>query len=132
MRSGLVGAAAATVLLAGRPTQSIGLLGHGRAVQWTRALQLRTDLAALRAVAPELADRLDALRQEQELDKPVVEWTVPSMPARDPYLVRHCSSDARICALDLSDLDLVDSVIARASPGRREGQGLNRFRVGRA
>ncbi|MET9412366.1 hypothetical protein ABZX90_42685 [Streptomyces sp. NPDC002935] len=79
---GLAGAAAATALLAGRPNQSIDLLEHGRAVQWTQALQLRTDLAALRAVAPELADRLDALRQE--LDKPVVEIEAPSWLVDQP------------------------------------------------
>ncbi|MFJ6661639.1 hypothetical protein ACIQNG_35610 [Streptomyces sp. NPDC091377] len=80
--TGLASAAAATALLAGRPNQSIDLLEHGRAVQWTQALQLRTDLAALRAAAPELANRLDALRQE--LDKPVVEIAAPSWLVDQP------------------------------------------------
>ncbi|GAB7110958.1 hypothetical protein JCM4814A_92760 [Streptomyces phaeofaciens JCM 4814] len=80
--TGLAGAAAATALLAGRPDRSIDLLEHGRAVQWTQALQLRTDFAALRAAAPELADRLDALRQE--LDRPVVEIAAPGWLVDQP------------------------------------------------
>jgi tetratricopeptide (TPR) repeat protein len=74
--TGLASAAAATALLAGRADQSVDLLEHGRAVQWTQALQLRADLDALRAAAPELANRLDAVRQE--LDKLVVEIAAPS------------------------------------------------------
>ncbi|GAA1899769.1 hypothetical protein GCM10009736_80260 [Actinomadura bangladeshensis] len=74
--TGLASDAAATALLAGRSNQSVDLLEHGRAVQWTQALQLRADLAALHAAAPELAARLDVVRQE--LDQPPVEIEAPS------------------------------------------------------
>ncbi|WP_328341274.1 CHAT domain-containing protein [Micromonospora sp. NBC_00421] len=77
--SGLAGDAAAWALAAGQPQRAVELLEQGRQVLWSQALQTRSDLSALAAVAPALADELD--RTRRELDgtgaSPVVE-----LPAR--------------------------------------------------
>ncbi|WP_406063070.1 hypothetical protein [Micromonospora sp. NBC_00860] len=50
--------AAAAALHAGHPQAAVTLVERGRTVQWSQLLDARGDLASLRAVAPELADRL--------------------------------------------------------------------------
>jgi tetratricopeptide (TPR) repeat protein len=60
--------AAACAIAAGRPERAVELLDHGRSVLWGQALDTRTDLTALRAAHPELADRLDAVRGRLDED----------------------------------------------------------------
>jgi tetratricopeptide (TPR) repeat protein len=60
--AGLAPDAAAAAVAAGDPARAVELLEAGRSILWTQALHLRQDLAALRAVAPELAMRLEASR----------------------------------------------------------------------
>ncbi|GGN64212.1 hypothetical protein GCM10010112_24190 [Actinoplanes lobatus] len=50
--------AAACACAAGDPARALCLLEVGRAVLWTQQLDTRTDLTAVRAAAPALADRL--------------------------------------------------------------------------
>src|SRR5262249_27265482 len=66
--AGLAAAAAACAVGAGQLARAVEVLEQGRAVLWTQALHLRTDLARLRDHAPALADRLDEVRRE--LDQP--------------------------------------------------------------
>jgi hypothetical protein len=51
-----------------RTDLAVELLEQGRAVLWTQALDLRTDLTELNVTQPELAARLDTIRRE--LDAP--------------------------------------------------------------
>ena len=61
---GLGSEAAAWALAAGRPRRAVELLEHGRQMLWSQAVQTRSDLSALAAVAPDLAARLDETRRE--------------------------------------------------------------------
>lgn len=61
---GVAVAAATSAVAAGRPEQAAVLLEHGRGVLLSRALALRTDTTALRAVHPRLAADLDNVRRE--------------------------------------------------------------------
>ncbi|MBB4749970.1 hypothetical protein [Actinoplanes lobatus] len=58
--AGLAGEAAAA-LLPGDPGEALRRAEAGRAVLWSQTLETRTDLAALRARSPEVADRVAAL-----------------------------------------------------------------------
>jgi len=62
--AGLAGDAAAWALAAGQPRRAVELLEQGRQVLWSQAVQTRSDLSALAAVAPELAAGLDEIRRE--------------------------------------------------------------------
>jgi tetratricopeptide (TPR) repeat protein len=59
---GLGGDAAACAIAAGRPDRALELLECSRGVIWSQLLDIRSDLAALRAAEPELADELDGTR----------------------------------------------------------------------
>ncbi|MFG3496743.1 CHAT domain-containing protein [Streptomyces sp. NPDC047886] len=61
-RSHLTTEAAACAVCCGRLEQAVELLDQGRSVLWGQALDTRTDLTALRAAHPELAERLDTVR----------------------------------------------------------------------
>jgi hypothetical protein len=54
--------AAAQAVQADDPLSAVELLEAGRSVLWSQQLDLRTDLTHLHDVAPELADRMDAVR----------------------------------------------------------------------
>jgi CHAT domain-containing protein len=60
--AGLAADAACCAVRAGEPELAVELLEQGRSMIWTQALNLRADLAALSAAAPELASRLEAAR----------------------------------------------------------------------
>jgi hypothetical protein len=60
--------AAACALNVGIPELALELLEHARGLFWAEALDTRADLARLRAVAPDLAARLEAVRAR--LDAP--------------------------------------------------------------
>jgi tetratricopeptide (TPR) repeat protein len=60
--------AAACALQLGQPEAALELLEVSRGLFWGYVLDARTDLAELRAVAPSVADRLEAIRRQ--LDKP--------------------------------------------------------------
>ncbi|MEU7614858.1 CHAT domain-containing protein [Micromonospora rifamycinica] len=77
--TGLAGDAAAWAIAAGQPERAVELLEQGRQVLWSQALQTRSDLSALAAVAPALADELDRTRRELDGTEasPIVE-----LPAR--------------------------------------------------
>ncbi|MFD0683765.1 CHAT domain-containing protein [Actinomadura fibrosa] len=62
--------AAACALSAGDMERAVELLEEGRAVQFAMTLETRSDQSALRAAAPALADRYDALRNRLELSEP--------------------------------------------------------------
>ncbi|MEU4220396.1 CHAT domain-containing protein [Actinoplanes sp. NPDC026623] len=62
--AGLAGDAAAWALAAGHPERAVELLEQGRQVLWSQALQTRSDLSALAAVAPKLAADLDEIRRD--------------------------------------------------------------------
>lgn len=62
--SGLAGEAAAWAIAAGRPERAVELLEQGRQVLWSQAVQTRSDLSALAAVAPRLAAELDQVRRD--------------------------------------------------------------------
>ncbi|MEV6350649.1 CHAT domain-containing protein [Actinoplanes sp. NPDC051851] len=62
--SGLAGEAAAWAIASGRPERAVELLEQGRQVLWSQAVQTRSDLSALAAVAPRLAAELDEVRRE--------------------------------------------------------------------
>jgi tetratricopeptide (TPR) repeat protein/CHAT domain-containing protein len=62
--TGLGAAGAACAVEAGQPDRAIELLEHGRGVLWAQLLETRTDISALRSVAPALATRLNAVRGE--------------------------------------------------------------------
>ncbi|WP_051385723.1 CHAT domain-containing protein [Actinokineospora inagensis] len=61
--AGLAGQAAALAIHMGNPEHAVELTEQGRTVLWRQAVQTRGDLSVLRAVAPELADRLDGTRR---------------------------------------------------------------------
>ncbi|OLR93511.1 CHAT domain-containing protein [Actinokineospora bangkokensis] len=62
-RTGWIGGqAAALVLAAGMPERAVELVDQSRNVLWGQALQTRSDLSALRATDPALADELDRTR----------------------------------------------------------------------
>ncbi|SER29354.1 CHAT domain-containing protein [Actinokineospora terrae] len=61
--AGLAGEAAALAVHVGRPEHAVELAEQGRTVLWRQAVQTRGDLSALRAVAPDLADRLEGTRR---------------------------------------------------------------------
>ncbi|MEU4761788.1 CHAT domain-containing protein [Actinosynnema sp. NPDC023794] len=63
---GVASDAAATALAAGRPERAVELLEQGRSVLWSQLLDLRTDFLALRGVRPDLARRLEELRDGLE------------------------------------------------------------------
>ncbi|SCG37987.1 CHAT domain-containing protein [Micromonospora rifamycinica] len=77
--TGLAGDAAAWAIAAGQPERAVELLEQGRQVLWSQALQTRSDLSALAAVAPALAAELDRTRRELDGTEasPIVE-----LPAR--------------------------------------------------
>lgn len=54
--------AAAQAVRAGDPRLAVELLDSGRSVIWSQQLNLRADLGRLRAAAPALAERLNAIR----------------------------------------------------------------------
>jgi hypothetical protein len=60
--AGLTSLATAWAITAGHRERAVEVLEQGRAVLWAQTLQTRTDLTALRATRPDLADRLAALR----------------------------------------------------------------------
>jgi hypothetical protein len=60
--AGLAADAAAEAVVIDRPDRAVEFLEAGRSVLWTQSLSLRTDLSELRAMHPELAERLDSLR----------------------------------------------------------------------
>lgn len=62
--SGMAGSAAGLLLAGGRANDALEILERGRAVMWSQLLQSRADLSALAYVAPELAKRLVAARNE--------------------------------------------------------------------
>lgn len=59
----IITTAAAQAITLDRLSSSVELLEQGRNVLWAHRLGRRTDLAELRAVEPELADRMDAVRR---------------------------------------------------------------------
>ncbi|MEU8080743.1 CHAT domain-containing protein [Catellatospora citrea] len=61
---GLAGDAAACAINAGDPVAALEVLEHGRAVLWSQRLDADSDLSRLRAVRPELAAELAAVRAE--------------------------------------------------------------------
>jgi hypothetical protein len=67
--TGLAMDAAACTVAAGDPARALELLEGGRAVMWTQVLKTRTDRAALHAVAPRLARRMDQVATALERDK---------------------------------------------------------------
>jgi hypothetical protein len=69
-QSGLAAAAAAAAIDADDPGAAIEVLEHSRSVLWGRMLDLRTDLADLRAADPDMADRLDAVRAALDAPSP--------------------------------------------------------------
>jgi hypothetical protein len=81
--AGLAGDAAAWALAAGQPERAVELLEHGRQVLWSQAVQTRSDLSALAAVAPELAAGLDEIRRELDGGGAA---SVLRAPAGDPVL----------------------------------------------
>lgn len=68
--------AAACALQSDSPARAVELAEQGRGVMWSRLLDTRTDLSALRETAPDLAARLDHLRML--LDAPVQPSSPPS------------------------------------------------------
>jgi tetratricopeptide (TPR) repeat protein len=62
--SGLACDAAATATAAGRVDEALELSESGRGVLWSQLLDTRTDIGALRAGHPELAERLDSIRRD--------------------------------------------------------------------
>ncbi|MGW3124204.1 CHAT domain-containing protein [Streptomyces sp. NPDC001107] len=59
---GLAGDAAAYALLAGDAARALEMLEHGRGVLLSRTFDTRTDIGRLRSLHPELAQRLEAIR----------------------------------------------------------------------
>jgi tetratricopeptide (TPR) repeat protein len=69
--------AAACAIQAARPEQALEMLEQGRGTFWSHALEARADLSQLRAVAPELAERLDMVRRRLDVSE-----RVPGDPVR--------------------------------------------------
>ncbi|MEU4767545.1 CHAT domain-containing protein [Actinosynnema sp. NPDC023794] len=87
---GVASHAAATALAAGRPERAVELLEQGRSVLWSQLLDLRTDFVALRDARPDLARRLDELREG--LERTSTDDAVDPTPAardRRMTLARH-------------------------------------------
>ncbi|SBT40916.1 Tetratricopeptide repeat-containing protein [Micromonospora narathiwatensis] len=63
-RVGLGSDGGACEIMAGHPGRAVELIEQGRAVLWSQQLDLRQDLTALRAVAPDLADGLEKVNVE--------------------------------------------------------------------
>ena len=80
--AGLTADAAGCAILDSRPELAVELLEQGRSVLWTQALNLRSDLTRLAGTAPELADRLDAVRAVLDSPLPAATPTL-SQPAGD-------------------------------------------------
>jgi tetratricopeptide (TPR) repeat protein len=70
-RGSVPGDAAATAIAGGQPATAVRLLEASRGVLWSQMLDQRTDLSTLSDMAPDLADRLTAMRSI--LDSPVPE-----------------------------------------------------------
>jgi len=66
--SSLATDAAACAITAGEPRRAVEMLEQGRSVLWTQALSLRSDVSRLREQAPDLAARLEQIRDA--LDQP--------------------------------------------------------------
>ncbi|WP_105969180.1 CHAT domain-containing protein [Streptomyces geranii] len=60
--TGVASVAAAAAVAVGRPERAVELLEQGRSVLWSQILDTREDLTALRAVRPDLVDRLTEVR----------------------------------------------------------------------
>ncbi|MBW8705633.1 hypothetical protein MBT84_39105 [Streptomyces sp. MBT84] len=75
--SGLAGEAASCAIAAGDPDRAVELQEQGRGVLWSQLLDSRTELDALQAVEPELAERLTVV--ERELN------TSPEAGASEPW-----------------------------------------------
>ncbi|WP_345664184.1 CHAT domain-containing protein [Streptomyces venetus] len=76
--------AASCALQSDNPARAVELAEQGRGVMWSRLLDMRADLSALREAASDLAVRLDHLRML--LDAPVQPSSIPSLgqPQGDP------------------------------------------------
>ena len=87
--AGLAADAAACAVLDGRPRDAVELIEQGRSILWTQALNLRSDLSVLEQSAPDLAHRLDSIRQI--LDTPSGEPGpgTPIPPVGDPPRLSH-------------------------------------------
>ncbi|MFC9680260.1 CHAT domain-containing protein [Streptomyces sp. NPDC056948] len=68
--------AASCALQANSPARAVEMAEQGRGVMWSRLLDTRADLSALRETAPDLAARLDHLRML--LDAPAQPSSLPS------------------------------------------------------
>jgi hypothetical protein len=64
---GVAAQAAASAVAAGDPGRGIELLEQGRSVLWGQLLETRSDLTVLHEAHPELAARLDRLRDMLDL-----------------------------------------------------------------
>jgi CHAT domain-containing protein len=84
--TGLAGDAAAWALTAGQPERAVELLEQGRQVLWAQAVQTRSDLSALAAVAPELAAGLDEIRRELDGGTAPATLPLPRGLRHDPVL----------------------------------------------
>lgn len=62
--AGLSSSAAAAALAADHPEQAVQLLEQSRALLWAQQGQDRSDLSALRDIAPDVADELAAIRRD--------------------------------------------------------------------
>lgn len=82
--AGLASDAAAWALAAGQPRRAVELLEHGRQVLWSQAVQTRSDLSALAAVAPRLAAELDEIRRELDGEGALRVPPAGRGPAGDP------------------------------------------------
>lgn len=60
---GIGTAGCATALMAGQPEAAMKIIEQSRGVSWSQVLDIRSDLSALRNAAPDLARRLDQVRQ---------------------------------------------------------------------
>jgi len=79
-RTGLASDAASSAIAAAQPNRAVEMLEHGRSVLWAQVQQIRSDLARLYDCAPELAERLDQIRNQ--LDRPLrdTESRITSLP----------------------------------------------------
>ncbi len=113
--SGLASEAAAAAVLSGSAERAVELLELGRSVLWTQALSLRSDLAALAASYPALAERLQAIRMTMDnpLESSTARDAMKSTVASDLASGRH---DTRIRLAQ--ECDEIMSEI-RAKPGFR-------------
>ncbi|MFC7534339.1 CHAT domain-containing protein [Actinoplanes sp. GCM10030250] len=83
VNAGLAGDAAAWALAAGQPERAVELLEQGRQVLWSQAVQTRSDLSVLAAVAPTLAAELDEIRRELDGSEASAAVVIPA-GAGDP------------------------------------------------